>query len=47
MTGTFTLTAYAWDGSDGLNVGSMLGSPLTGSVTATRVTISSTVPGAE
>ena len=47
MSGTFTLTAYAWDGSDGLNVGSMLGSPLTGTVTATRVTISSTVPGAE
>jgi hypothetical protein len=46
MTGTFTLTAYSWDGSDGLNVGSMLGAPLTGTVTATRVTIYSTVPGA-
>jgi hypothetical protein len=47
MTGTFTLTAYSWDGSDGFNVGSMLGSPLKGTVTATRVTIFSTVPGAE
>jgi hypothetical protein len=47
MSGTFTLTAYAWDGSDGLNVGAMLGSPLKGTVTATRVTIFSTVPGAE
>jgi hypothetical protein len=44
MTGTFTLTAYSWDGSDGLNVGSMLGAPLMGTVTATRVTIHSTVP---
>jgi hypothetical protein len=44
MTGTFTLTAYSWDGSDGLNVGSMLGAPLMGTVTATRVTIYSTVP---
>jgi len=46
ITGTFTLTAYSWDGSDGLNVGSMLGPPLMGTVTATRVTINSTVPGA-
>lgn len=45
MTGTFTLTAYSWDGTDGLNVGSMLGAPVKGTVTATRVTINSTVPG--
>lgn len=46
LTGTFAITAYPWNGSDGLNVaGPALGPPTTGTVTATRVTISSTVPG--
>jgi hypothetical protein len=46
LTGTFSLTVYPWNGSDGLNVsGPALGPPTTGTVTATRVTLSSTVPG--
>jgi hypothetical protein len=47
MTGTFTLNVYSWTNPDSLNVASS--TPLqtiTGTITATRVTIYSTVPGA-
>jgi hypothetical protein len=46
MTGTFTLKVYVWTSTDSLDVA--LSTPVatvTGTITATRVTINSTVPG--
>jgi hypothetical protein len=46
MTGTFTLKVYVWTSTDSLDVGpSTPVATVTGTVTATRVTIDSTVPG--
>jgi hypothetical protein len=46
MTGTFTLKVYVWSSTDSLNVApSVPVATVTGTVTATRVTINSTVPG--
>jgi hypothetical protein len=47
LTGTFTLKVYVWTTTDSLTVGppSIPVATLTGTVTATRVTINSTVPG--
>ena len=46
MTGTFTLKVYVWTSTDSLDVApSMPVATVTGTVTATRVTINSTVPG--
>jgi hypothetical protein len=46
LTGTFTLKVYVWTSTDSLNVSpGMPVATITGTVTATRVTINSTVPG--
>jgi hypothetical protein len=46
FTGTFTLKVYVWTSTDSLDVApSMPVATVTGTVTATRVTIDSTVPG--
>jgi hypothetical protein len=46
FTGTFTLKVYVWTSTDSLDVvPSMPVATVTGTVTATRVTINSTVPG--
>lgn len=46
MTGTFTLKVYPWTTTDSLNVGGAPVATVTGTLTAVRVTIGSTVPGA-
>jgi hypothetical protein len=47
LTGTFTLKVYVWTSTDSLDVApSMPVATVTGTITATRVTIDSTVPGA-
>jgi hypothetical protein len=46
MTGTFTLKVYVWTSTDSLDVApSTPVATVTGTITATRVTINSTVPG--
>ena len=46
MTGTFTLKVYVWTSTSSLDVASATPvATITGNVTATRVTINSTVPG--
>jgi hypothetical protein len=46
LTGTFTLKVYVWTSTDSLDVApSTPVATVTGTVTATRVTINSTVPG--
>jgi hypothetical protein len=46
MTGRFTLKIYVWTSTDSLDVASGIPvTTLTGTITATRVTINSTVPG--
>jgi len=46
LTGTFKLKVYVWTSTDSLDVSpSMPVSTVTGTITATRVTINSTVPG--
>ena len=46
FTGTFTLKVYVWTSTDSLHVApSTPVATVTGTVTATRVTINSTVPG--
>lgn len=47
MTGTFTLKVYPWTTTDSLDVGGPAVATVTGTLTATRVTIDSTVPGAK
>jgi hypothetical protein len=47
MTGTFTIKVYPWVTTDSLNVAGPAVATVTGTVTATRVTINSTVPGLE
>lgn len=47
LTGTFTLKVYVWTSTDSLDVApSTPVATVTGTITATRVTIDSTVPGA-
>ncbi|MGB6605122.1 MAG: hypothetical protein WA747_01665 [Steroidobacteraceae bacterium] len=47
LTGTFTLKVYVWTSTDSLDVApSMPVATVTGTITATRVTVDSTVPGA-
>jgi hypothetical protein len=46
MTGTFTFNVYPWDSTKGLDVSGPSVQTVTGTVTAERVTIYSTVPGA-
>jgi len=47
MVGKFTIKVYVWTSTDSLDVGppSMPVATVTGTITATRVTINSTVPG--
>jgi hypothetical protein len=46
LTGTFTLKVYVWTSTDSLDVApSVPVATVTGTITATRVTINSTVPG--
>jgi hypothetical protein len=45
MTGTFTLKVYPWTTTDSLNVAGGAVATVTGTVTAERITINSTVPG--
>jgi hypothetical protein len=45
MTGTFTLKVYPWTTPDSLNVAGPAVATVTGTLTATRVTIDSSVPG--
>jgi hypothetical protein len=47
MVGTFTLKVYVWTSTDSLDVGppTVPVATVTGTITATRVTINSTVPG--
>jgi len=47
MTGTFTLRVYPWTTPDSLNVAGPAVATVTGTLTATRVTIDSVVPGLE
>jgi hypothetical protein len=47
MTGTFTLKVYPWDSTKGLDVSGPAVQTVTGTVTAQRVTIKSSVPGAQ
>jgi hypothetical protein len=47
MKGTFTLKVYPWTTTDSLNVAGPAVATVKGSLTATRVTIDSTVPGLE
>jgi len=45
MVGTFTLNVHPWDSTKGLDVSGPAVQTVTGTVTAQRVTIDSTVPG--
>jgi hypothetical protein len=47
MTGNFTLKVYPWVTTDSLTVAGPPVATVTGTLTATRVTINSTVPGAQ
>jgi hypothetical protein len=47
MTGTFTLKVYLWDSTKGLDVSGPAVQTVTGTLTAQRVTINSSVPGAQ
>jgi hypothetical protein len=46
MTGTFTLKVYPWTTTDSLDVSGSAVATVTGTLTAVRVTVDSTVPGA-
>ncbi len=47
FTGSFTLKVYVWDGTELINASGPPIATVTGTITATRVTIDSTVPGSQ